>query len=129
LPSSNPDEFSFELTDPTTPLSDSKDYLILRNDWPYGLEPGLFHIVVWSKHRLPVDWNNDGALTPGGHKMVEDFVHKHITEPLGAVGEDKVIWFKNYGSTSSIRTVDHMHVIVRGVEQSELNKILGRVES
>jgi Protein of unknown function (DUF3605) len=124
LSSSNTDEFSFALANPDEPLTNPQDYLVLKNDWPYGLEPGIFHIVVWTKHRLPVDWDDDGRLTPEGHKLVDDFVNQEFATKLSVQGQDKVIWFKNYGSTSSIRTVDHVHVLVTGVDESEVIKVM-----
>ncbi|KAI4240670.1 MAG: hypothetical protein LQ352_007591, partial [Teloschistes flavicans] len=44
----------FEVQNPI-PFADSRDYKMLRNDWPYGLEKGVEHLVVWLKNRLAVD--------------------------------------------------------------------------
>jgi len=124
LTSSKLDDPPFAVVDPNTPLSNPADYLILRNDWPYGLEPGIYHLCVWTKHTLPVDLNADAALTPEGHKLVGDFVRTAVEEKLGIVGQDKVIWFKNPGATSSIRAIDHVHILIRGIESSELAKVV-----
>ena len=65
-----------------TPLTHTDDYAILRNDWPYAFEPGVSHIVVWCKNRLPVD-PETGALSEVGRQMVRDFVKRVFREKAG----------------------------------------------
>ncbi|OAL50569.1 hypothetical protein IQ07DRAFT_611462 [Pyrenochaeta sp. DS3sAY3a] len=104
------------------PFAHPDDYLILRNDWPYALAPGITHIIVWLKQRLPVD--ADGALTDAGREAVEAFVASEFREGCReeVVGE-KVLWFKNSTGLQSVRSLEHVHVLVRGVEEGE---VLGR---
>lgn len=88
------------------PYIHPSDYTILPNDWPYALEPGVRHLVAWSKHRLPVD--NDGALTTEGVNIVEAF----ITREFRAKGK-KVLWFRNPRRLQSVRSLEHVHVLVQ----------------
>ncbi|KNG51229.1 hypothetical protein DDE82_007425 [Stemphylium lycopersici] len=105
-----------------TPLTHTDDYAILRNDWPYAFEPGISHIVVWCKNRLPVD-PDTGALSERGRQMVSDFVKREFR---GKAGEDregeKVLWFKNTTDLQSVRSLEHVHVLVRDVDE----EVLGR---
>jgi hypothetical protein len=103
----------------TVPFVDREDFLILRNDWPYAFEPGISHIVVWVKHRLPVD--AEGALSEKGRRLVEEFVKREFREKGGEEEEgSNVLWFKNETNLQSVRGLEHVHVLVRGVERSVL---------
>jgi hypothetical protein len=112
--------FQFELVN-ETPFADPADYAIIRNDWTYAVTPGISHIVVWSKKPLPVD--EEGALTTEGRKLVDDFVRREFRDKAGEKpGEEgsKVQWFKNTTSLQSVRALEHVHVLVRGVEEDVL---------
>ena len=37
------------------PFEEDGDALILMNDWPYGIDPRIVHLVVWTKFDLPDD--------------------------------------------------------------------------
>jgi hypothetical protein len=97
-----------------TPFADPEDYKILRNDWSYAFEPGIRHIVVWLKQRLPVD--AEGALNDEGRRLVVEFVNKEFRQRAGEVEEvSKIIWFKNTTNLQSVRSLEHVHVLVRDV--------------
>ncbi|EGS20438.1 uncharacterized protein CTHT_0022680 [Thermochaetoides thermophila DSM 1495] len=98
----------------STPFADPSDYRVLINEWPYGLAPGITHLVVWSRTLIPTD-DGIGDLTPESRKLVADFVKRYFVERLGPGGEDRVLWFKNWVSLQSVRSVDHVHVLVRDV--------------
>ncbi|KAL8969245.1 MAG: hypothetical protein Q9183_002088 [Haloplaca sp. 2 TL-2023] len=91
LPTGNPtDQGPIFHIQNTTPFADSRDYKILINDWPYGLEKGIVHVVVWLKNRLAVDTTNDkGDLERHSRRLVECFVEKTFVEKLGEGAEDK----------------------------------------
>ena len=59
---------------------------ILFNDWPYGVEKGISHLVVWTKFTLDTD-GEKGKLTAPARQMVDRFVHKTFGDKVGA---DKV---------------------------------------
>jgi len=105
----------------STPFTDSADYKILRNDWTYAFVPGVKHIVVWLKQRLPVD--GKGALSEEGRALVEDFVKKEFRDKAGEKeGGSKVIWFKNTTDLQSVRSLEHVHVLVRDVDEEVLRE-------
>ncbi|KAL2261765.1 hypothetical protein VTK26DRAFT_3406 [Humicola hyalothermophila] len=104
-----------------TPFADPSDYRVLINDWPYGFEPGIVHIVVWSRTPIPTD-DTVGDMTPEARKTVAEFVRRYFVDRLGPGGEDKVMWFKNWVALQSVRTVDHVHVLVRDVEPGVLEE-------
>ena len=104
-----------------TPFADPEDYLILKNDWTYAVTPGISHIVVWSKKPLPVD--GEGGLTVEGRKIVDDFIKREFRDRAGEVEEgSKVQWFKNTTNLQSVRSLEHVHVLVRDVEDGVLQE-------
>lgn len=105
------------------PFADTEDFTILRNDWPYGHEPGMRHICVWLKQRLPVD--KEGALSERGRQMVDGFVDKEFRFKAGEEKrESKIIWFKNTTNLQSVRSLEHLHVLVRDVDDEVLKQWL-----
>jgi Protein of unknown function (DUF3605) len=55
--------------------SDKEDIKVLFNDWPYGVEEGIAHLVVWTKFELEED-PSTGDLTPEAREQIEKFVQK-----------------------------------------------------
>ncbi|KAL2200903.1 hypothetical protein P885DRAFT_27120 [Corynascus similis CBS 632.67] len=104
-----------------TPFADPSDYRVLINDWPYGFAPGISHIVVWSRTPIATD-KTVGDMTPGSRKTVAEFIRRYFIDRLGPGGEDRVIWFKNWVALQSVRTVDHVHVLVKDVEPALLQE-------
>ncbi|KAF2833140.1 hypothetical protein CC86DRAFT_365112 [Ophiobolus disseminans] len=103
------------------PFADPEDYTILRNDWTYSFEPGIRHIVVWLKQRLPV--NSEGALNDEGRRLVTDFVGKEFRQKAGEKEEgSKIIWFKNTTNLQSVRSLEHFHVLVRDVDEDVIRR-------
>lgn len=103
------------------PFADPEDFAILRNDWPYGHEEGIRHICVWLKQRLPVD--EQGALSDEGRRMVEEFVEKEFRVKAGEkVRDSKILWFKNTTNLQSVRSLEHLHVLVRDVDDVVLEQ-------
>lgn len=101
------------------PFADPEDFTILRNDWPYGHEEGIRHICVWLKQRLPVD--EHGALSDEGRRMVEEFVGEQFrTKAKETERDSKILWFKNTTNLQSVRSLEHLHVLVRNVDQEVL---------
>lgn len=85
------------------------DTQILANDWPYGHAPGILHLVAWTKAPIPTR-PGDGDLTGEARGILEEFVHRTFSQHLGA---DNVLWFKNWASIQSVRSVEHIHVLIR----------------
>jgi len=105
----------------STPFADPEDYKILRNDWSYAFESGIRHIVVWLKQRLPVD--AEGALNDEGRRLVREFVQKEFRQKAGELEEgSKIIWFKNTTNLQSVRSLEHLHVLVREMDGDVLKQ-------
>ncbi|KAK2752092.1 hypothetical protein FQN55_007980 [Onygenales sp. PD_40] len=115
--------WQFRGTDPAThcrnavPFADPNDYKILRNDWPYGVTPDVTHLVVWLKNSIPVNAEN-GDMTDESRALIDNFVSKTFTKRLEVMfpdAKDRVLWFKNWTALQSVRSVEHIHVLVRDV--------------
>ncbi|EHK17034.1 uncharacterized protein TRIVIDRAFT_82848 [Trichoderma virens Gv29-8] len=106
------------------PFTAASDYKVLLNDWPYGLAPGITHIVVWSRTPIPTD-PESGDLTAESRARVEKFVNDYFIRKLGLGGEQQVLWFKNWVALQSVRTLEHFHVLVRDVDDDMLERWTG----
>ena len=109
------------------PFADPADYKILYNDWPYGLAPEITHLVVWLKTPIAVN-PEDGSLLPEGQAQIQAFVHATFIQRLNqnSCGDDdydandKILWFKNWFSIQSVGALEHIHILVRDVDESIL---------
>lgn len=101
------------------PFEDASDYCILVNDWPYGLGEGILHIVVWSRAPIETD-QKTGDVTDLSRARIQDFVKQTFMDRLGDDGKDRVMWFKNWVALQSVRNLEHIHVLVRDVEEGAL---------
>ncbi|ORY62162.1 uncharacterized protein BCR38DRAFT_233871 [Pseudomassariella vexata] len=90
------------------PFECDEDIKILWNDWPYGIDKQIVHLVVWTKFDLeenPVTTD----LTDKARKDIDDYVNN----TFGAmVPRDRYIWFKNWRSLKSVQAVEHFHVML-----------------
>lgn len=84
---------------------------MLTNDWPYGFESGITHLVVWTKTPIQTD-EIRGDVTMPSRQIIEDFVRRYFVADLEQ-GEERVQWFKNWVSLQSVRGLDHIHVLVK----------------
>lgn len=58
------------------------DVRVLRNDWPYGVEEGIVHLVVWTKFKLDEDPATED-LTADAREAIEKFVDRVFVERAG----------------------------------------------
>ncbi|KAI5861757.1 hypothetical protein GGS23DRAFT_130025 [Durotheca rogersii] len=94
---------------PVSPAAaDDPDVRVLRNDWPYGVDPRIVHLVVWTKFALPED-PATGDLTDDARAEVDAYVQRTFTS---RVPPDRVIWFKNWRSLKSVHAIEHFHVML-----------------
>jgi hypothetical protein len=109
------------------PFADPSDYRVLVNDWPYGLTPDIIHIVVWTRTLIPTDPNTDD-MTAESRAGVAAFVKRYFADSLtdadddGGIGEDRVLWFKNWVQLQSVRALEHIHVLVRDASPALVQK-------
>ncbi|TVY36076.1 N-acetylglucosamine-induced protein [Lachnellula occidentalis] len=90
------------------PFEEEGDVKVLCNDWPYGIDARIVHLVVWTKFVLEDD-EATGDLTDEARGLIEGFVGKTFEEKMG---KENVIWFKNWKILKSIHAVEHFHVML-----------------
>ncbi|KAF3072106.1 hypothetical protein V8C43DRAFT_226856 [Trichoderma afarasin] len=90
------------------PFQYEDDFKILHNDWPYGLDRRIVHLVVWTKFELKAR-SATGDLTDKARKEIDDFVTKTFRSRMPA---NTVMWFKNWAALKSIHAVEHFHVML-----------------
>ena len=103
-----------------TPLY-KDDYKILLNDWPYGIDPRIVHLVVWTKFATPSDPVTDDLL-PSARAELEAFVKKTFGN---VCGEGNVIWFRNWGALKSVHAVEHFHVMLFDPPEEFVREVTG----
>lgn len=71
-------------------------------------------MIVWTRTPIPVK-SNEGDMTPDSRAMIAAFVKQYFTDKITG-GQDQVLWFRNWGILRSVSSIDHIHVLVRGVD-------------
>ena len=63
------------------PFEHEDDVRILRNDWPYGIDERIAHLVVWTKFELEEDPVTTD-LTPAAREQIEAYVRRKFGSRL-----------------------------------------------
>ncbi|KAK1782072.1 hypothetical protein QBC45DRAFT_319633 [Copromyces sp. CBS 386.78] len=84
------------------------DVSILWNDWPYGIDERIVHLVVWTKFELEDD-PATGDLTEKARGEIDEYVRRTFG---GRVPGENIIWFKNWAHIKSVKAVEHFHVML-----------------
>lgn len=105
----------------SVPFDDKSDYSVLINDWPYGLTPDITHLVVWSRTIIDTE-SETGDMTVESRRVISNFVRRFFVDKLGPEGEAKVLWFKNWVALQSVRTLEHIHVMVKDASKELLEE-------
>ncbi|KAJ6074621.1 uncharacterized protein N7446_002398 [Penicillium canescens] len=95
------------------------DIRILYNDWPYGVDTDIIHLVVWTKFELEDD-PATGDLTPHARKAIERYVLRTFCSRVPA---DQVVWFRNWKSLKSVHAVEHFHVMLHRPDMAFVREI------
>ncbi|KAI1461879.1 hypothetical protein F4805DRAFT_453116 [Annulohypoxylon moriforme] len=90
------------------PFEFDDDVKILWNDWPYGIDEKIVHLVVWTKFDLAED-PVTSDLTDEARAAIDGYVQKTFGS---RVARDRYIWFKNWKSLKSVHAVEHFHVML-----------------
>ncbi|KAJ5585573.1 uncharacterized protein N7459_005373 [Penicillium hispanicum] len=116
------------------PFAHPDDWRILRNDWPYGLGPGISHLVVWLRTPIAVK-SGEGHLTDESRALIDSFVQRTFVDRLAedARGrfsdpQSQVLWFKNWVGLQSVRALEHIHILVRDVPEDILTEWSGETK-
>lgn len=105
------------------PFTDASDYRIIFNDWPYGIDTDVAHLVVWMKFHLEDDPARDD-LTPAARAEIDEFVDRTFCDvSSGGLERGRVIWFKNWRSLKSVDALEHFHVMLYQADKEFLDRI------
>ncbi|KAJ5736427.1 uncharacterized protein N7483_001552 [Penicillium malachiteum] len=109
-----------------TPFTDPSDFCIRRNDWPYAMEEGMVHLVAWSK--TPIATDDHGDPSPASCKAIADFIERMFSEHVkrGKYAGDNLQWFRNRTKWQSVRSLDHIHLVLRDVNETFVTRITGQ---
>lgn len=88
---------------PDAPFTNPGDYRILFNDWPYGIDPEITHLVVWCKFPFEDDPVTDD-LTLMARQEIENFVLRTFCGDSG-LPRDQLVWFRNWRRLKSIHAI------------------------
>jgi hypothetical protein len=64
------------------PFEKKEDVKILWNDWPYGIDERIVHLVVWTKFELEDDPKTDD-LTGEARREIDAFVDETFGKVVG----------------------------------------------
>ncbi|KAE8350224.1 hypothetical protein BDV28DRAFT_159810 [Aspergillus coremiiformis] len=115
-----------DLTPRGRPFEFDEDIRILYNDWPYGIETDIVHLVVWTKFELEDNPATDD-LTPRARQEIDNYMKKtfcaRVPSEKGSIQQSQVIWFKNWKSLKSVHAVEHFHVMLYKPDPEFLKEI------
>ncbi|KAJ5156127.1 hypothetical protein N7492_008930 [Penicillium capsulatum] len=97
----------------------TNDICILYNDWPYGIDTDIIHLVVWTKFELADD-PVSGELTAEARESIEAYVQRTF---CSRVAPAQVVWFKNWKSLKSVHAVEHFHVMLHRPDMAFVREI------
>lgn len=101
------------------PFEYPEDIKILYNDWPYGVDDKIVHLVIWTKFNLEED-PVTSDLTVKTRKEIDDFVNETFRS---RIEPENVIWFKNWASLKSVHAVEHFHVMLYDPDMAFVEEI------
>ncbi|KAH9902141.1 hypothetical protein F4778DRAFT_110493 [Xylariomycetidae sp. FL2044] len=101
------------------PFESADDVKILWNDWPYGIDKRIVHLVVWTKFDLEEDPVTTD-LTDTARAEIEEYVRRTFGS---RVPEDRLVWFKNWRSLKSVHAVEHFHVMLFDPDPAFIDEI------
>ncbi|KAF2755060.1 hypothetical protein EJ05DRAFT_513378 [Pseudovirgaria hyperparasitica] len=107
------------------PFANPDDITVLQNDWPYGIDQKIVHLVVWTKFELKDERGGVGDMLPETRRSIDHWVNDTFCT---RIEPQHVIWFKNWYSLKSIHAVEHFHVMLYKPDMSFVRQITHGVE-
>lgn len=99
------------------------DLKILLNDFPYNFDNGIYHLCIWTKFQIKPDPNSPiGDISPNTRKIIERYLSKTFSKY--GIKWENIIWFKNWESLQSVKSLSHIHVIINGLTPELLDQLL-----
>ncbi|KAI3405465.2 hypothetical protein KGF56_001735 [Candida oxycetoniae] len=103
------------------------DIKILFNKFPYYFDTNIVHLCIWSKLKIPNDVNSlVGDISKLTRKIINRYLEKLFTKR--GISMDQVKWFKNWTSLQSVRSISHIHVIIRDVDREVVLELVSNEE-
>lgn len=105
-------------------FSNKSDLKIVPNHFPYYFEEDVVHLCVWSKLRIDSDENSPiGDISPATREIIDKYVCKTFVDGLG-IARENLVWFRNWEALQSVKSISHLHVVVKGMTDEQLEKVL-----
>lgn len=106
-----------------TCLTDKAYFKITTNDYPYNFEPDVYHLLVWSKINIPLYDNDTNESTKNVHMYdrIEEFLELNVHQRM-KISKDDYCWFINYVSLQSIRSISHIHLLIKTSDKNIIEK-------
>ncbi|KHO00016.1 uncharacterized protein MAM_01939 [Metarhizium album ARSEF 1941] len=102
-----------------SPFQYAEDVKILCNDWPYGLDKRVVHLVVWTKFELEIN-PTCGDLTDKARGEIDAFVSRTFRTRVPA---ENVVWFRNWAALKSVDAVEHFHVMMYDADPAFVREV------
>lgn len=67
-------------------IREKDDFKILYNDWPYGVDTDIVHLIIWTKFQLQED-PATGDLTEEMRENIEGYIQRTL---CGRISREKV---------------------------------------
>lgn len=93
------------------------------------MAPGITHLIIWLKSRIQVDEEGDPTIEM--RRRIDSFVDSTFKSQIKSVSDsseedrERVMWFRNRTQWQSVRAVEHVHVLVRDVDEALIEKWTG----
>lgn len=100
------------------PFEFDEDIRILYNDWPYGVDKDIIHLVVWTKFALEDDPVTDDV-TANTRAAIDSYVQRTFWR----VPDGQMIWFRNWKSLKSVHAIEHFHVMLHRPDMEFVREI------
>lgn len=100
----------------------SKWFKTTVNDFPYDFEPGIHHLLIWSKISLPMYTENSETIQNEIYEKISSFL-KYNLELLCHLDNQDYLFFINYSNLQSVKAISHVHLLLH-TDESVANKIL-----
>ena len=85
-------------------LSNGYDYNMTLNNYPYYMEDGVVHYVIWFKGDKFCRYNNSSAI----ENIVRDFIDRNDIN-----SRNDYVYYQNIEELRSIPSIPHLHVFIK----------------
>lgn len=100
------------------------DLKIVPNHFPYYFEDDVMHMCVWTKLRIEPDETSPiGDISPATREIIEKYVCKTFVDGMG-IDRENLVWFRNWEALQSVKTISHLHVLVKGMTETQIELVL-----